>query len=66
MPYLDDGDGTICPANAHAAFDHPLTAEIHLVQLLVDDYTSGELIQRIATRCHGVLSYETATEHADT
>lgn len=64
--YPDVGPGTICAANARAAFDHPLTAEIHSVELLVDDYTSGELIQRVATRCDGVLNYESATEHSDT
>ncbi|MFI6756188.1 zeta toxin family protein [Rhodococcus coprophilus] len=63
--YPDTGSETICAANARATFDHPLTAEIRSVELLVDDYTSGELVQRISTRSDGVISYESAGEHSE-
>lgn len=64
--YPDTGSETICAVNARATFDHPLTAEIRSVELLVDDYTSGVLVQQVSTRCDGVLSFETAGEPSET
>ena len=63
------GNGHLpCPATGilgDQPVPSPPTGVIHLVEPLVDDYTSGESIQRVATRRDGVLTYETATEHSD-
>lgn len=64
--YPDARSETVCAVNARATFDHPLTAEIHSVELLVDDYTSGVLVQRVSTRYDGVISYQSAGEHSET
>ncbi|MGO4205580.1 hypothetical protein AB4Z09_28375 [Rhodococcus sp. TAF43] len=63
--YPDAGSESICATNARATFDHPLTEEIHSVELLVDDYTSGTLLQRVSTRCDGVTNYESAPEPSE-
>ncbi|GAA4491092.1 hypothetical protein GCM10023094_55370 [Rhodococcus olei] len=52
---------SICAINARATFDHPLTAEIDTVALLVDDHTSGTLIHRSSTKHKGNINYETDT-----
>ncbi|WP_235174546.1 zeta toxin family protein [Tomitella biformata] len=49
---------SICASNARAAFEHPLAAEIDAVELWVDDYTSGVLVEKVSTRHKGVISYE--------
>lgn len=49
---------SICAANARAAFEHPLAAEIAAVELLVDDYTGGVLVEKVSTRHKGVINYE--------
>lgn len=48
----------MCAVNARAAFDNPRTALIPSVELMVDDYTSGALIERVWTRHHGVLDHQ--------
>ncbi|WP_024794182.1 zeta toxin family protein [Tomitella biformata] len=49
---------SICATNARAAFEHPLAAQIDAVELWVDDYTSGVLVEKVSTRHKGIISYE--------
>lgn len=48
---------SICAANARAAFEHPLAAEIDAVELIVDDFTSGVLVETVSTQHRGVINY---------
>lgn len=57
---------SICATNARAAFDNPLAAEIQAVELLVDDYTTGALTQRVYTRHDGIVVYESDPDRAST
>lgn len=40
--YTDDLEETVCARNARAAFDHPLSAEIPTVELLVEHADGGD------------------------
>ncbi|MEV0945079.1 zeta toxin family protein [Rhodococcus sp. NPDC049939] len=51
--HQDPGSPTICATNVRATFDHPLTKEIHTVELIVDDSTSGKPMRRTFTRTDG-------------